>query len=64
MSAANERLLSKAVEVLGSREAVEAWLVLPAIGLDGQRPGDLLATPAGAHAVEALLDEIKRGDDA
>nr|WP_246499948.1 MbcA/ParS/Xre antitoxin family protein [Azospirillum soli] len=55
--------MAKAAQVLGSLEAAEAWLLIPAVGLDGQRPADLLATPAGAKAVEEHLDEIERDGD-
>ena len=54
-------VLAKATAVLGSRQEAEQWLNRPAIGLDQQRPIDLLATPAGAKIVEDFLTRIEFG---
>ena len=54
-------VLSRAAEVFGSQQEAEAWLERPALGLDGRRPIDLLATPAGTEAVEAFLQQIDYG---
>lgn len=51
----------KATLVLGSREAAVQWLTSPAMGLNQQRPVDLLATPMGTQLVEELLDRIEYG---
>jgi putative toxin-antitoxin system antitoxin component (TIGR02293 family) len=51
-------ILSQATRVLGSQEAAEQWLERPAIGLDQQRPIDLLATPAGVDLVETYLQRM------
>ncbi len=53
--------LAKATEVFGSQEEAEQWLQRPAIGLDGRRPIDLLATPAGVDLVEDFLTRLKYG---
>jgi putative toxin-antitoxin system antitoxin component (TIGR02293 family) len=54
-------ILAKATHVLGSQEEAEQWLKRPAIGLDRQRPVDLLTTPAGAKLVETYLGRLEYG---
>ncbi|WP_417525579.1 antitoxin Xre/MbcA/ParS toxin-binding domain-containing protein [Marinovum sp.] len=52
-----------ATAVLGSKEAAQAWMVRPAPHLDGHRPIDLVATPAGARAVRHYLTRLKQTRD-
>ncbi len=54
-------VLAKASSVLGSQEAAERWLGEPAMGLDRQRPIDLLKTQAGTQLVEEFLERIDLG---
>jgi putative toxin-antitoxin system antitoxin component (TIGR02293 family) len=54
-------ILTRATSVFGSRTAAEAWLALPAVGLDQRRPIDLLTTPAGVELVEDFLGRIEYG---
>lgn len=54
-------ILAKASEVMGSQRDAEEWLNEPAMGLNGHRPLDLLATSAGAELVERLLGQIEYG---
>jgi putative toxin-antitoxin system antitoxin component (TIGR02293 family) len=54
-------VLIKATAVFGSQEEAEQWLEQPAIGLDQQRPIDLLATPEGAKLVEDFLTRLEFG---
>jgi putative toxin-antitoxin system antitoxin component (TIGR02293 family) len=54
-------ILARATSAFGSQAAAEQWLAQPAIGLDGRRPIDVLATPAGVELVEDLLGRIKYG---
>lgn len=54
-------VLTKAEEVLGSREDAEQWMADPAIGLSSRRPIDLLATAHGAELVKTLLDQMAHG---
>jgi putative toxin-antitoxin system antitoxin component (TIGR02293 family) len=54
-------LLAKAMAVFGSQSEAELWFERPAIGLDQQRPIDLLATPAGVKIVEDHLDRLAYG---
>jgi putative toxin-antitoxin system antitoxin component (TIGR02293 family) len=52
-------ILAKATRVLGSQDEAEQWLRHPAIGLDQQRPIDLLTTPAGVKLVEDYLGRLE-----
>ena len=54
-------ILAKATEALGSQQDAEAWLESPAIGLNQNRPIDLLATPAGVEIVEDFLERLAYG---
>jgi len=54
-------ILAKSTQVLGSQEEAEQWLERPAVGLDGRRPIDLLATPAGVELVEDFLERLAFG---
>lgn len=54
-------ILAKATAVLGSQSEAEQWLERPATGLDGRRPLDLLATPAGTELVEDFLTRMEYG---
>lgn len=54
-------ILARATAVLGSQDEAEQWLERPALGLDGRRPIDLLATPAGVELVEDLLRRLEYG---
>lgn len=53
--------LAKATGVMGGREAAERWMSTPAMGLDGQRPIDLLRTLQGAELVNEFLDRLDYG---
>jgi putative toxin-antitoxin system antitoxin component (TIGR02293 family) len=52
-------ILAKATRVLGSQDEAEQWLRRPAIGLDQQRPVDLLTTPAGVKLVDDYLGRLE-----
>ncbi len=54
-------VLASATGVLGSQDAAEQWLEAPAMALDGKRPIELLATPAGTEMVEDLLGRMLYG---
>jgi putative toxin-antitoxin system antitoxin component (TIGR02293 family) len=54
-------VLGRATEIFGSKAEAEAWLNLPAIGLDQRRPIDLLSTAVGVEAVEDYLTRIEYG---
>jgi putative toxin-antitoxin system antitoxin component (TIGR02293 family) len=53
--------LAKATEVFGSKEDAELWLSRPAMGLDGQKPIDLLQTVQGAELVSDFLGRLEYG---
>lgn len=54
-----ERILAKATNILGSKEAAESWMSRPAMGLDQQRPLDLLLTEVGTEVVEDFLTRLE-----
>ncbi|MCC0011550.1 MAG: DUF2384 domain-containing protein [Hyphomicrobiaceae bacterium] len=54
-------IIAQATDVMGSQDAAEAWIIEPAIGLDNRRPIDLLASAAGAEAVETYLTRLEYG---
>ncbi|MFZ5671623.1 MAG: type II toxin-antitoxin system Xre/ParS family antitoxin [Pseudomonadota bacterium] len=55
------RILARAAVVFGSQEEAEKWMIQPAMGLDRQRPIDLLATAAGRELVQEFLGRIHYG---
>jgi putative toxin-antitoxin system antitoxin component (TIGR02293 family) len=54
-------VLAKATALFGSQADAEAWLDRPALGLDQQRPIDLLSTPVGTELVEQFIDRLEAG---
>ncbi len=54
-------LLSQAIEVFGSQAEAEKWFERPALGLNQQRPIDLIATAAGQRLVEDFLVQLEHG---
>jgi putative toxin-antitoxin system antitoxin component (TIGR02293 family) len=54
-------VFAKAIDIFGSQEAAQAWLTRPAMGLNRQRPIDLLATSAGVELVERFLTRLDYG---
>jgi putative toxin-antitoxin system antitoxin component (TIGR02293 family) len=52
-------VLAKATEVFGSQQKAEEWLDSPAMGLNDQRPIELLETPAGTELVEDFLTRLE-----
>lgn len=54
-------ILARASAIFGGKEEAEQWLERPATGLDGRRPIDLLATPAGVELVEDFLVRLEYG---
>ncbi|MCR0982542.1 type II RES/Xre toxin-antitoxin system antitoxin [Roseomonas populi] len=54
-------VLAAATEVFGSQEAAETWMQRPAMGLNHERPIDLLATPAGTAMVKNFLTRLEYG---
>lgn len=53
--------LAKATEVFGSVDEAERWMSRPAMGLDGQRPIDLLQTVRGTELVHDFLVRLEYG---
>lgn len=54
-------IFAHATDVMGGMTAAEDWLLEPAIGLDNRKPIDLIATAAGAEAVEDYLTRLEYG---
>jgi putative toxin-antitoxin system antitoxin component (TIGR02293 family) len=54
-------ILAKATKVFGDQTEAEQWLGRPAVGLNQNRPIDLLSTPAGAKLVEDFLERLEYG---
>ncbi len=54
-------MLAKAAEVFGSVGEAERWMVRQVMGLDGQRPVELLRTPEGAELVNDFLVRLEYG---
>ncbi|MEX3636122.1 antitoxin Xre/MbcA/ParS toxin-binding domain-containing protein [Paraburkholderia sp. BR14320] len=50
-----------AIDVFGSKDAAERWLVTPALGIDGRKPLDLLRTSEGTELVKSFLTRIDYG---
>ena len=53
--------LAKATEIFGGKDEAERWLSRPAMGLDGQRPIDMLQTVQGAELVNDFLTRLEYG---
>lgn len=53
--------LAKATEIFGGKEEAERWMSKPAMGLDGQRPIDMLQTVQGAELVSDFLTRLEYG---
>lgn len=54
-------IFAKAVEIFGSREEADLWLRRPALGLDGERPIDLLPSLEGRLLVQEWLGRLEHG---
>lgn len=54
-------LLARATEVFGDPEEAENWILRPSIGLNNQRPIDLLRSSPGITATKQLLLQIDHG---
>lgn len=53
--------LAKATEIFGGKEEAERWMSRPAMGLDDQRPIELLQTVQGAEVVSDFLTRLEYG---
>ena len=54
-------VLTKAVEIFGSKEEAELWLRRPALGLDHELPINLLRSPEGNLLVQEWLGRLEYG---
>lgn len=55
------RILELAERLMGSKEAVEAWLIRQMQALGQQRPIDAMGTPKGAQLVLETLHRVQHG---
>jgi putative toxin-antitoxin system antitoxin component (TIGR02293 family) len=54
-------LMSKAEDVLGTRERAVEWMLTPAMALEHRRPIELLTTSVGAQLVEDVIERMRYG---
>jgi putative toxin-antitoxin system antitoxin component (TIGR02293 family) len=54
-------ILARVVEILGPKEEADTWFTKPAIGLDGNRPIDFVATTNGLELLEQYLTRMEYG---
>ena len=54
-------LLARAAVIFGGQEEAERWFDTPAMGLDQQKPIDLIATQVGAQLVDEFLGRLEHG---
>lgn len=52
-------ILEAAKRVFGTDEAAQRWLTAPALGLNQQRPVDLLASADGRQAIVDFLGRLE-----
>lgn len=55
------QLLARAAAVFGGLDRAQRWLSSSVMGLDGQRPIDLLQTSVGAQLVDEFLGRLEHG---
>ncbi|MDT4815545.1 putative toxin-antitoxin system antitoxin component [compost metagenome] len=53
------KMLERAERVLGGRKKAERWMLVPALGLEGRRPVDLLSNPDDLELLETFLVRIE-----
>lgn len=53
-------IMNQAIETLGSQEAAERWILVPALSLDQRKAVDLLQTIEGTEAVSTLLGRMNQ----
>ena len=56
-----QRIRARAINVLGTPEKADEWLVIPNRALGGATPLSMLGTKTGAQAVEDVLGRIEYG---
>lgn len=55
------KVVSMAIDVIGSREKAKTWLLRPNMALGGEVPIDLLDTEVGERQVEEVLGRVLHG---
>lgn len=59
LAAARVRLIEIAVEILGSEDVAERWLLKPSRAISGEPPISRLDTPSGVQQITELLYRIE-----
>jgi putative toxin-antitoxin system antitoxin component (TIGR02293 family) len=54
-------ILTKCIEVFGTREKAENWMKTPNLALGGKTPAALIIEPGGLKIVEDVLSRIEYG---
>lgn len=54
-------ILTKCIEVLGTKERAENWMKSPNLALGGKAPASLVIEPKGLKMVEDVLKRIEYG---
>ncbi|WP_028630117.1 antitoxin Xre/MbcA/ParS toxin-binding domain-containing protein [Metapseudomonas resinovorans] len=55
------KVLARATQVFGSREAAERWMEARALGLERRRPIDMLSSAEDLEVLETFLGRIEYG---
>ena len=56
-----DALLKRAEKMLGDRRFAERWIFKPALGLNGARPVDMLASAEAARILDEFLGRLEYG---
>lgn len=56
-----DALLKRVESMLGDRQSAEQWISEPALGLNGARPVDMLASTEGVRLLDELLVRLEYG---
>lgn len=59
--ASYEELLKRVESMLVSRQSAERWIYKPALGLNGARPVDMLASAEGVRLLDEFLGRLEYG---
>lgn len=55
------KVLARAEVVFGTNQAAQRWMAVPALGLDGYVPIDLVINPFGYEIVSSFLTSLEHG---
>ncbi|MEI9910732.1 MAG: antitoxin Xre/MbcA/ParS toxin-binding domain-containing protein [Bacteroidota bacterium] len=55
------QVISKCLDIFGTKESMQQWLSSPVIALGGKRPIDLLDTSFGIRMIFTVLHRLEHG---